>query len=495
MAGDSNKVTLTFAGDTDLLTKATKQAKDSVAELSSGTADASKSAKRFDTSLSKLSLVTGGMSTAIGDAGSAVSALSDFQDRGRQKAARQARALADVEQAGLDAAQAIGDLKQAQLDLTQAFVDASQAQADTEQAFLDQKQAALDVTVAQADLRTAIKEHGRASVEAQQATLDLAQAQQDAKQAGIDVSQAQADATQASLDVGQATRDAAQAQRDAKDATLDLADAQHELDPSTTAKWGREIETFTPLVLGAVGVTNLLVTANSALRLSMIKNAAVGVATRTATLAVSAASGVATAAQWAWNVAMTANPIGIIIVAVAALVAAVVLIATKTTWFQDLWRVAWTGIKAAAVAVWDWLKELPGRIGSVFGKVAGFITAPFRAAFNFVVDAWNNTLGRLRWTVPSWIPGLGGKSISAPQLPHFHAGVGAVPGVPGREIMAILQAGERVLPADGGGGRTVLEIRSGGSRLDDLLVQILARAIDLRGGDVQFAFDSGGGRG
>jgi hypothetical protein len=39
--------------------------------------------------------------------------------------------------------------------------------------------------------------------------------------------------------------------------------------------------------------------------------------------------------------------------------------------------------------------------------------------------------------------------------------------------------------AGGGGGRLVLEVRSGGSRMDDLLVEIMRKAIRARGGDVQ----------
>ncbi|QIM22887.1 hypothetical protein G7075_20050 [Phycicoccus sp. HDW14] len=42
-------------------------------------------------------------------------------------------------------------------------------------------------------------------------------------------------------------------------------------------------------------------------------------------LAGAAATGIVTAAQWLWNAALTANPIGIVVVAIAALVAAIVL--------------------------------------------------------------------------------------------------------------------------------------------------------------------------
>lgn len=158
-----------------------------------------------------------------------------------------------------------------------------------------------------------------------------------------------------------------------------------------------------------------------------------------------------TGVQWLLNAALTANPIGLIIIAIAALIAIVVLIATKTTWFQTAWKYAWRGIKTAAVAVWDWLKGLPGRIGSAFRRVADFITRPFRSAFNFIADAWNNTVGKLRVTIPSWVPVIGGNTIAMPTLPKFHTG-GVVPGTPGQEVLAVLQAGERVTPAGQSGG-------------------------------------------
>lgn len=233
-------------------------------------------------------------------------------------------------------------------------------------------------------------------------------------------------------------------------------------------------------------------------------------ATKVGTLATAAAQKVAAAgskiwagAQWLLNAALTANPIGIVIVAIAALVAIVVLIATKTTWFQDLWKAIWGKIGDPVKKAWDWIKRtamtalnfylsMPGRIWNAFKKIAGYISAPFRSAFNFVARAWNNTIGRLRWSVPSWVPGVGGNSISAPQLPTFHRG-GIVPGAPGQEVMALLQAGERVTPAGKANAAMVIEIRSGGSRLDDLLVEVLSDAIRARGGNVQLVLGTGRG--
>ncbi|MBV7268370.1 phage tail tape measure protein [Winogradskyella luteola] len=58
-----------------------------------------------------------------------------------------------------------------------------------------------------------------------------------------------------------------------------------------------------------------------------------------------AATKVATAAQWLWNIAMTANPIGLIIVAVAALVAGIVWMVSKVEGWGEAWNYTWTGAK------------------------------------------------------------------------------------------------------------------------------------------------------
>ncbi|MFJ9413039.1 transglycosylase SLT domain-containing protein [Streptomyces sp. NPDC101227] len=94
------------------------------------------------------------------------------------------------------------------------------------------------------------------------------------------------------------------------------------------------------------------------------------VAQRVAILAVRGAILVWTAAQWLLNVALTANPIGVIIVAIGALVAAIVWVATKTRFFQNTWNVVWNAIKVAFNAVvnflhgkWAWLVAFLGPVG------------------------------------------------------------------------------------------------------------------------------------
>ncbi|HZN76383.1 MAG TPA: hypothetical protein VFC00_32550 [Micromonosporaceae bacterium] len=191
-----------------------------------------------------------------------------------------------------------------------------------------------------------------------------------------------------------------------------------------------------------------------------------------------------TGVQWLLNAALLANPIVLIIVAIVALVAVVVLIATKTTWFQSIWKVVWTNVKKWALAVWDWLKGLPSMLGKAFGSLADIITAPFRAGFNAIARLWNNTVGKLSFTVPSWVPGIGGSGFSMPNLPTLHSG-GVVPGVPGTEVLALLQAGERVTPAGQSGAATVHLVIEGTG-----ILKGLRKEIRVQGGNVQLVLGS-----
>lgn len=200
-----------------------------------------------------------------------------------------------------------------------------------------------------------------------------------------------------------------------------------------------------------------------------------------------------TGAQRLLNLAFVASPIGWIVLGIGALVAVIVLIATKTDWFQRAWGASWKWIKAAAIDVWDWLKQLPGWIGSAFGRIAGFISTPYRVAFNLIADAWNHTIGRLHFTLPSWIPGIGGNSISVPNLPHFRSG-GTVPGGIGEEVMAVVHGGEKITQAgQGDAGATVVQLPRGALMTSDALVAAIGSVTRGRGGNVQLVL--GGGRG
>lgn len=106
---------------------------------------------------------------------------------------------------------------------------------------------------------------------------------------------------------------------------------------------------------------------------------------------ISGATKVWTAVQWAMNAALAANPIGLAVVAIAALVAAVVYVATKTEWGRKMVSKAMDGIRDAAESV-----------GSFFtDKLPKFFS-----------DAWNKAKD---WTqdgidkITGWVGGIPGK--------------------------------------------------------------------------------------
>ena len=145
----------------------------------------------------------------------------------------------------------------------------------------------------------------------------------------------------------------------------------------------------------------------NALSLANLKNVASIVATTVATVAMTvagkaaaAASKIWAAAQWLLNVAMTANPVGLIIAAIVALIAIIVLIATKTTWFQTLWKVVWGAIQAAAKFVADWFMNtlVPSfkRAFDQFMAIVQFIVNLWKAQWNLVITIVKTVVDKVR---------------------------------------------------------------------------------------------------
>jgi Transglycosylase SLT domain len=99
-------------------------------------------------------------------------------------------------------------------------------------------------------------------------------------------------------------------------------------------------------------------------------------------------------------------------------------------------------------------------------------------------DIWNpvhNLVAALRYILSRY----GSIFAIDPPISGYAGGTDWVP----RTGLAVLHRGEAVLTAAqnrrGGAGTVVLEIHSGGSRLDDLLVEVLRKSIRSKGGDVQ----------
>lgn len=109
------------------------------------------------------------------------------------------------------------------------------------------------------------------------------------------------------------------------------------------------------------------------------------VAHKAAQLAVAAASKAWAAAQWLLNAAMSANPIGLVLVAVAALVAAFVLAWKKSETFRRIVIGAWNAIRTASLAVWNALVAFFKGWGP---RVLAALSGPLGALVLFVARNW-----------------------------------------------------------------------------------------------------------
>jgi hypothetical protein len=256
-------------------------------------------------------------------------------------------------------------------------------------------------------------------------------------------------------------------------------------------------------------------------------------ASKVAMVAQAAWTGIVTAAQWLWNIAMYANPIGLIILAIIALVAGIVLLWTHSEGFRNffigMWDHIWSFLKmigawfagpfvdffvdswnwiyakAVEVTVWiiqkvqsivDFVTSLPGKIAAAAkGMWDGLVTS-FKAAINWLIRLWNDfhlTLGGgsvLGVSIPS-------VTLDTPNIPYLEAGgviarggaaVVADRNGQGGEVVS-LPTGAQVTPLSGGAGgqtvRVVLDIRGGEGEMKRMIRKWVR--VD-GGGSVQVAF-------
>lgn len=219
-----------------------------------------------------------------------------------------------------------------------------------------------------------------------------------------------------------------------------------------------------------------------------VKSTAVNAVHKAGLIASTVATKAMAVAQKALNLAMRANPILLIVGLLFTLGSALVVAYNKSETFRNIVQGAMRGVQRAFGWVLDrgrdvlnWFRNLPRNIGRFLSGLGRAITAPFRAGLSGIKSIWNSTIGGRGFSVPSWVPGIGGREF---RIPFLHKG-GVVPGAPGQDVLTILEGGERVTPAGAAPPAAVIEIRSGGTALDDALVEILARAVRVRGGNVQ----------
>jgi hypothetical protein len=143
-----------------------------------------------------------------------------------------------------------------------------------------------------------------------------------------------------------------------------------------------------------------------------------------------------TAVQAAFNAVMALNPIFLLVVAFVAVGVALAVLQAKFNIFGKAFAAigtaasfVWEGIKAGLQSIGNLATTIFGGLKTGFGGVVSVIRVYintlvgfYKGLFNGIADIWNNTVGKLSFKVPGWVPGLGGKGFEVPQIPKLADG-------------------------------------------------------------------------
>jgi hypothetical protein len=194
--------------------------------------------------------------------------------------------------------------------------------------------------------------------------------------------------------------------------------------------------------------------------------AAAIVITNAAMTALTAATTAFTVVQTAFNAVMAANPVVLFAVAIAALVVGLVIAYKKFDKFR-----------AIVDAVFDAIKS-----GVKFGleAITGYLTfvmGIYKGIFNEIAKLWNNTIGKLKFKIPDWVPGIGGNGFDVPDIPMLANG-----GIVSSPTLALIgeRGPEAVIPLDRmnsmGGGMNIT-VQAGLVSTPDQMGQLIIESI------------------
>ena len=160
-----------------------------------------------------------------------------------------------------------------------------------------------------------------------------------------------------------------------------------------------------------------------------------------AVLVFNAAVSIATLINTLFALSLTAAQIamvGFITLGIAVLIAALVALYFK---FETVRKVVDTVIDGIVIGT----KFAFNALTTYFNFVLGV----YKNILNSIASLWNNTIGSLSFEFPDWVPGLGGKGFSVPNIPMLADG-GIVTGP---TLAMIGERGpEAVIPLSGRGG-------------------------------------------
>jgi len=132
------------------------------------------------------------------------------------------------------------------------------------------------------------------------------------------------------------------------------------------------------------------------------------------------------------------------------------------------------GLGAILVTAYKKFEPFKTVVDTVFGAMQFWIenvTIPavkslltvFKSVFNGIARAWNGTVGKLGFSIPDWVPGIGGKGFEMPDIPMLANG-----GIVNKATLAVIgESGpEAVVPLDrmgemGGGNSVTINVNGG----------------------------------
>ena len=111
-----------------------------------------------------------------------------------------------------------------------------------------------------------------------------------------------------------------------------------------------------------------------------------------------------------WNALLTANPIGLVILAIAAFIAIMAALYFKFDIVRKIVDTVFQGMLVGGKAVFDGLTTYFTGVFNIY-----------KALFNGIAKMWNNTIGGFKISIPK-VLGFGGASFSIPKIPMLAEG-------------------------------------------------------------------------
>jgi len=163
--------------------------------------------------------------------------------------------------------------------------------------------------------------------------------------------------------------------------------------------------------------------------------------------------------QTAFNITLAANPIGLVVAAIVLLGAALVAAYAKFEGFRKVVDAVFSAVKVGVRVMVDFVSGYLNTMLNVWTRI-----------INTIADVWNSTLGGLSFEIPDWVPGIGGKGFTIPEMGKIGGGgssasVTAVGGdknlgvpIPSSTGSAVVVAAPSVAGGGGGGGASVRQV-------------------------------------